>query len=38
MESDTTTILLRSGDTASFDKRGWLDVGIDAPDHRGVTG
>jgi N-methylhydantoinase A len=30
VESDTTTILLRSGDIARFDARGWLDVGIDA--------
>ncbi|HEY0422642.1 MAG TPA: hydantoinase/oxoprolinase family protein [Rhodopila sp.] len=30
VESDTTTILLRNGDTARFDARGWLDVGIDA--------
>jgi N-methylhydantoinase A len=31
IESDTTTILLRPGDTARFDTRGWLDVAIDAP-------
>jgi N-methylhydantoinase A len=30
VESDTTTILLRPGDTARFDRRGWLDVAIDA--------
>jgi N-methylhydantoinase A len=30
VESDTTTILLRPGDTARFDRRGWLDVTIDA--------
>jgi N-methylhydantoinase A len=29
--SDTTTVLLRPGDTARFDRRGWLDVAIDAP-------
>jgi N-methylhydantoinase A len=26
VESDTTTVLLRGGDTARFDARGWLDV------------
>ncbi len=31
IESDTTTVLLRPGDTARFDARGWLDVTIDAP-------
>jgi N-methylhydantoinase A len=30
IESDTTTVLLRAGDTARFDARGWLDVRIDA--------
>jgi N-methylhydantoinase A len=30
IESDTTTVLLRSGDMARFDVRGWLDVTIDA--------
>jgi N-methylhydantoinase A len=30
VESDTTTVLLRPGDTARFDRRGWLDVTIDA--------
>ncbi len=29
IESDTTTVLLRAGDTARFDARGWLDVAID---------
>ncbi|MDB5399240.1 MAG: N-methylhydantoinase [Acetobacteraceae bacterium] len=31
IESDTTTVLLRAGDTARFDPRGWLDVAVDAP-------
>ncbi|MDR3532926.1 MAG: hydantoinase/oxoprolinase family protein [Rhodopila sp.] len=31
IESDTTTVLLRTGDTARFDAHGWLDVTIDAP-------
>ncbi|WP_428491051.1 hydantoinase/oxoprolinase family protein [Rhodopila sp.] len=31
VESDTTTVLLRPGDTARFDPRGWLAVAIDAP-------
>ncbi|WP_428534939.1 hydantoinase/oxoprolinase family protein [Rhodopila sp.] len=31
VESDTTTVLLRPGDTARFDPRGWLVVAIDAP-------
>jgi N-methylhydantoinase A len=31
VESDTTTILLRSGNTARFDARGWLEVTIDPP-------
>ena len=30
IESDTTTVLLRPGDTARFDARGWLDVAVDA--------
>jgi N-methylhydantoinase A len=30
IESDTTTVLLRDGDTARFDARGWLDVAVDA--------
>jgi N-methylhydantoinase A len=30
VESDTTTVLLRPGDTARFDRRGWLDVTVDA--------
>jgi N-methylhydantoinase A len=28
VESDTTTVLLRPGDTARYDARGWLDVQI----------
>ena len=28
IESDTTTVLLRRGDTAQFDARGWLDITI----------
>jgi N-methylhydantoinase A len=28
VESDTTTVLLRAGDTAHFDARGWLDVAV----------
>ena len=28
VESDTTTVLLRQGDRASFDPRGWLDIAI----------
>jgi N-methylhydantoinase A len=31
VESDTTTVLLRPGDIARFDARGWLDVAIDLP-------
>jgi N-methylhydantoinase A len=31
VESDTTTVLLRPGDTARYDPRGWLDVAIDVP-------
>jgi N-methylhydantoinase A len=31
IESDTTTVLLRPGDAARFDSRGWLDVAVDAP-------
>jgi N-methylhydantoinase A len=31
IESDTTTVLLRQGDTARFDARGWLDVAIRQP-------
>jgi N-methylhydantoinase A len=31
IESDTTTVLLRPGDTARFDPRGWLDIAIDPP-------
>ena len=26
VESDTTTVLLRPGDNARFDARGWLDI------------
>lgn len=29
VESDTTTVLLRPGDTGRFDARGWLDIAID---------
>ena len=29
IESDTTTVLLRNGDKARFDMRGWLDVTVD---------
>jgi N-methylhydantoinase A len=28
VESDTTTVLLRPGDTARFDARGWLDITV----------
>jgi N-methylhydantoinase A len=28
VESDTTTVLLRAGDEARFDARGWLDVAV----------
>jgi N-methylhydantoinase A len=28
IESDTTTVLLRVGDTARFDRRGWLDLTV----------
>ncbi|MBS0642730.1 MAG: hydantoinase/oxoprolinase family protein [Proteobacteria bacterium] len=28
IESDTTTVLLRAGDSARFDVRGWLDIGV----------
>jgi N-methylhydantoinase A len=28
VESDTTTVLLRPGDTAKFDARGWLDITV----------
>ena len=31
IESDTTTVLLRPGDTARFDPRGWLGIAIDPP-------
>ena len=30
IESDTTTVLLRQGDCARFDERGWLDAAVDA--------
>jgi N-methylhydantoinase A len=30
VESDTTTVLLRQGDTGRFDRRGWLDVTVAA--------
>lgn len=30
VESDTTTIMLRGGDTARFDARGWLDIAVAA--------
>ena len=29
VESDTTTVLLRAGDSARYDARGWLDVAVD---------
>jgi N-methylhydantoinase A len=29
VESDTTTVLLRAGDRARFDRGGWLDVAVD---------
>jgi N-methylhydantoinase A len=28
IESDTTTVLLRAGDVARFDRRGWLDIAV----------
>jgi N-methylhydantoinase A len=28
VESDTTTVLLRAGDAARFDARGWLDAAV----------
>jgi N-methylhydantoinase A len=28
LESDTTTVLLRQGDRAVFDRRGWLDIAV----------
>jgi N-methylhydantoinase A len=34
VESDTTTVLLRAGNLARFDRRGWLDVLIDSPAGR----
>jgi N-methylhydantoinase A len=37
IESDTTTVLLRPGDTARFDARGWLDVTIDPPSVAALT-
>ncbi len=36
IESDTTTVLLRPGDTARFDSRGWLDVAVAGPTRRTV--
>ena len=36
IESDTTTVLLRPGDRARFDARGWLDVTIDRTAAVGV--
>lgn len=38
IESDTTTVLLRAGDDATFDPRGWLDVIIDKPKVDGDPG
>jgi hypothetical protein len=29
VESDTTTVMLRAGDQARFDRGGWLDVAVD---------
>lgn len=29
VESDTTTVLLRAGDRARYDRRGWLDIALD---------
>jgi N-methylhydantoinase A len=37
VESDTTTVLLRQGDTARFDARGWLAVAIDPPATSALT-
>jgi N-methylhydantoinase A len=31
IESDTTTVLLRPGDIARYDARGWLDIAVDVP-------
>ena len=31
IESDTTTVLLRDGDQARFDGRGWLDISLKGP-------
>jgi N-methylhydantoinase A len=28
VESDTTTVLLRTGDAARYDVRGWLDITV----------
>lgn len=35
IESDTTTVLLRAGDTACFDARGWLDIAVDQSSAQG---
>jgi N-methylhydantoinase A len=43
IESPTTTILLRPGDRARFDGRGWLELDVAAspmharPDERGIA-
>jgi len=31
IESGSTTVLLRPGDTARVDERGWLDIAVDLP-------
>ncbi len=31
LESDTTTVLLRDGDSARFDPRGWFDITVQGP-------
>ncbi len=38
IESDTTTVLLRQGDIARFDARGWLDVAVDGREHAAAGG
>jgi N-methylhydantoinase A len=35
IESDTTTVFLRAGDRARFDRAGWLDVAVDATTGQG---
>lgn len=35
VESDTTTVLLRAGESAQFDARGWLDVAVGLVPHTG---